>query len=772
MKPKTACMHKKPCLSFCWLPERQPASLPASNGCSLSQSGPGLAAGLLVLLLATGSASAEVAPQCRQQFDDGAPPASANIDIEPGQTLISADSSRIGDALTVFEGDVVIRQGQRSIVTDMASYDKTDGELVLGGNIRLDTDNMQFRAKRANINTNHRNAVLQQTEYIIDASNLYGSADEVFIDDDDTLLTTLQQSTLTSCRPEQQDWLLSADTIVLNHNDQYGSADHVVIEFMGVPFFYTPYLAFPIGDKRRSGLLIPEWSDSTSRGFELVLPWYWNIAPNQDATLAPRIMQNRGLQLDVQYRFLTRSTRGELKSAYLANDKITGEKRYRILYKQTSRLSERLRLKLDIQDVSDVNYFADFSNSLSDTSQTHINRSAELLYRYSNWNSRLRVQSYETVNPGIALANRPYRKLPQWTITGTESLTDNGLQLAMKSEWVQFEHDDSSKTTGSRLHIAPTLSWPLLSSAAYIRPAVQLNYTRYNVQGGNGNATDTSSRSLMVSSLDSGLLLERRLDNGLLQTLEPRLFYLYAPFRDQSTLPVFDSNIPTFSFAQLFRNNRFNGIDRIGDANQLTTALSTRLIDPANGNEYFRASLGGIFYFDDRRVSLDNVITEDKTSDLIAELSGNWRNWQTRASIQWNTDIDRSERQNFMLHYQSDNRHIFNLAWRQQAGNNSSGEIEQTDVSFVTPLSPRTVAFARWKYSLVEKQDIDLIFGLGYENCCWSLQILTQRQRLGGTADEYDNSFMFQLVLKGLGSVSGDRLSNTLKNAITGYQPQ
>ena len=715
-------------------------------------------------------------PSCETPFDSSRLAETNSLtdntaQLSAGQVHVSADRSRIEQSLSIFEGDVVISQNRRRILGDSARFDRDRGTLQLQGNIELDTGNMQFQADSARLDMRHDRGELLQAHYLIRQRNLRGQAEHIVIGSDDDnphRLVTLNDSSLSSCPPQQQDWQLSAGRIVLDLDDEYGSANDVVLEFMGIPFFYTPYMEFPIGDKRRSGLLAPQWSDSSSRGFELVVPWYWNIAANQDATLAPHIMRKRGVQLDTRYRFLTRSTRGELRSAWLANDKQTGRARYHTEYLQRSKLSDSLSLNIDIRNVSDINYFTDFSNTLSETSQTHLNRSITLQYRAGDWNSRLRVQTYETVNPAIAPANRPYRRLPQWTLAGSEALTDNGLQLKLRSEWVVFDHKDSSKTTGSRLHLAPTLEWPLQAPAWYLRPALQLNATRYNVEDGSGNALALDDRILPVSSLDSGLLFERKLDNGLLQTLEPRLFYLNAPFREQSALPVFDSSTPTFNFAQLFRNNRFNGIDRIGDANQLTVALSSRLLDPDTGDEYFRASLGQIRYFEDRRVSLGSNIDTSARSALVAELAVNWHRWQSRASVQWNPATDQAERQNFMLHYQSDNRHIFNLAYRQQQSGNTVTDIEQTDVSFVTPLSARTTAFARWKYSLAEQQDIDLILGMGYENCCWSVQVLAQRQRL--TGGEYDNTLMLQLVLKGLGSVAGNRLSKTLSSAITGYQ--
>jgi len=278
--------------------------------------------------------------------------------------------------------------------------------------------------------------------------------------------------------------------------------------------------------------------------------------------------------------------------------------------------------------------------------------------------------------------------------------------------------------------------------------------------------------NVITTSLDAGLLFERNIAGDMIQTLEPRLYYLNTPFKDQSLAPNFDSNIPTLNFSQLFRQNRFIGGDRVSDANQLTTALSTRIIDTASGDEYLQASIGQVLYFEDRKVSLSGTVETDDRSDLVAELGSRWRDWNFRASWQWDEDTSSSERQNFRLRYQSDHNKLFNLAYRRQDNVIATSAIEQSDVSFVTPLTDSVSLYARWNYSFIEHNDIDVIGGIGYDSCCWSLRVIAQRNRISDTTDEFDNSIQFQLVPKGLGSVSGNRLTSTLSNAIPGYYDQ
>jgi LPS-assembly protein len=688
-------------------------------------------------------------------------------------TKISADATRTDkQGSTELTGNVVIEKHELRISADNASYNQDSKDIEISGKVHVDTKTMSFDADQGTVSNEKGSTSFNEVQFFAHETGMRGKASSIVTGDDKT--TELQNASITSCDPDNPGWRLNADNINLDHEDEYGSADNVVLRFQEVPFLYLPYMEFPLGDRRRSGILAPELGDSSSRGTELAVPWYWNIAPNQDATLAPHYMSKRGTGLDAQYRFLTQSTNGQIDGAFLPDDDITGENRYQFEYQQHTRFTQQLKMDIDVQDVSDERYLDDFSSNLSTSSTTHIKRDIKLNYDSEYWRARGLAQTLETLDTTILPSDKPYRRLPQVTLEGKQPLGDAGLAFTLDSEWVDFGHEDDTVVTGSRFTVKPGLHWLTSGPYWFIDPAVKFSHTQYDVEDGNGTKQDLDDRNVSMSSLDAGLFFERDLDSGLVQTLEPQIFYLNVPFRDQDSLPDFDTSVPTFNIAQLFRDNRFNGGDRIGDANQVTLALSSRLISPTTGDEYLRASLGQIIYFEDRKVTLNAGPVEDsRESDLIGELSGNWNDWSLTTSVQWNTETHSSERENFLLHYQSDKQHIFNLGLRTDK-TIVSDEIRQTDLSFVAPISNDFSTFGRWNYSLEDNRDIEVIAGITYDSCCWSVQLLGQRHLNTSTAsaEEYENAFMIQLVFKGMGSVSGKKVSNTLEHAILGYDEE
>ena len=689
--------------------------------------------------------------------------------VDDDRTRISADESTTdADGNALFSGDVRIVHSGNSSRSDTARYNDTTGVLTLEGDVRLNTGTMQLSAERGVLDNSSSVNSFENVDYLLTDRGLRGSADSIETGDSGSRTTVLENSSFTSCPPGDIDWQMDAERLEIDHDEEYGKAEDVSLEFKGVTFFYLPYMEFPIGDRRRSGLLAPEFSTSDSRGFELVVPWYWNIAPQMDAIIAPHYMNERGLQLDTQFRYLTRSTRGNLETAYLHEDDVTGETRYLAGYEQQSNLTKTLALELDINDVSDIDYFDDFSNSISTTSQTHLERTAKLTNWHRYWRSRALVQTYETVDSSIAIANRPYRRVPQLSTRGSYLSEDTGMRYSLDAQFTEFDHELQSNVRGSRLNLTPSISRTWQGAAWYLTPRVDINHISYRLE----DTASPDALNVVSTSLDTGLFFERPLQNGNIQTLEPRLFYLNTPFEDQSLSPNFDSSVPTFSFAQLFRTNRFNGGDRVGDAEQLTAALSSRIISPQTGEESFRISMGQVIYLEDRRVSLGTGTETEQQSDLIAELATRWRDWRFRAGWQWDSTASNSERQNFQLRYQSDDGKLFNLGYRLQDSNIASEVVEQSDVSLVTPLSSSITLFARWNYSFVENEDIDIIGGIGYESCCYALQLIARRNRIDSTLDEFDNAILFQLVFKGLGSVTGNTLTETLTNAIPGYEEQ
>lgn len=695
-------------------------------------------------------------------------------DDEIDNTEISADRTESSsDGATTLDGNVIIEQHLLRVTTDHAHYDKNADTIDVKGNIHIDTLTLSLDADVGSVSITESGKQIEfsNVKFFIPDTNMKGRAVSIRAGEADTTQqrSILSNASITSCSLLDPDWLISADEIRLDHVDEYGSADGVVIRFKNVPFLYTPYIEFPTSNRRRSGLLFPEFGTSSSRGAELAVPWYWNIAPNQDAVITPRYMEKRGLELGGNYRLLTQSTESELKGAFLNEDDITQENRYQVRYQQHTNLLPNLQFDTDLQGISDSEYFNDFTNSLGSTSQTHLFRNASLGYNLDNWHAKALVQDIQTIDTSTPVSDRPYNRLPQITFDGDTAITKSPLLFTFDSELVDFAHEDDAKITGSRVTLRPGLSLPLRGTSWFLEPAVKFSHTQYDVGNDVGPNQTVPDRDLPISSVDAGLFFERTLDNGYQQTLEPRLYYLNVPYEDQRSTPIFDTSFTEFSVAQLFRDNRFIGGDRIGDANQLTLALTTRLLNPATGNEFIRASIGRIIYFEDRKVSLDDSVDTARQSDIIAEFNTIWNRWQTNIDIQWDTANNQLSKENYFLHYQSDARHLLNLGYRKRLDDNGVN-IEQTDTSFVYAFNREYSGIARWNYSLKNDKNLDSIAGIAYDSCCWSLQLLAQRRIQNSTSSNaYDNALLVQFVFKGLGSLSGSSTRTTLEQSIYGY---
>ena len=703
-------------------------------------------------------------------------------DDERDNTQISADFTETSrDGSTSLDGNIVIERHLIRVTADHANYNKQDDEITLSGNIFIDTQNMSLNADSGTVSTNGEDTdngtqgKFNNIVFFIADSNMNGKAESIHSreNNDGVNRSTLINASITSCNLHKPDWLISADEIELDHDDEYGSAEDVVIRFKDVPFMYVPYMEFPTSDKRRSGFLFPQAGTSSSRGLELSVPWYWNIAENHDAVITPTYMEKRGLELGGKYRYLTRSTTGELQGVYLPDDNITSEDRYQYRYLQRSQIISNLSFSADIHDISDSDYFNDFSNNLGTTSLTHLDRNATLRYDLGNWNMKAMIQDIKTIDDNAPLDTRPYERLPQVTLAGDEVIANSPLLFTLDSEYVDFTHEDDTKTTGARLTVRPGLSLPLSGAAWFLKPELKFSHTQYDVGTETGTTQTVDDRDLPISSVDAGLFFERFLSNGYQQTLEPRLYYLNVPYEDQDNIPLFDTSIPKFTVAQLFRDNRFVGGDRIGDTNQMTVALTSRILNQSTGDEILRASIGQIYYFEDRKVSLSgNSIDTDKQSDVIAELDIKWRRWQSNIDLQLDVSRNEISQENYFLHYRSDDRNLFNIGYRKLLLDDSSQvDIEQTDTSFIYGINKNYSAIARWNYSLKDSRSIDTILGVAYDSCCWSIQLLSQRLlRNSTTVNEYDTAILVQFVFKGLGSLSGSRAQNTLEQSIYGYR--
>jgi LPS-assembly protein len=427
-----------------------------------------------------------------------------------------------------------------------------------------------------------------------------------------------------------------------------------------------------------------------------------------------------------------------------------------------------LQTSVVARNVSDDRYFEDLGSSLVKASQSNLERTAEATYHGSFWGLGLKLQDFQTVDPALTRADKPYKQLPQVVFNAAPESRLLGLKFSTHAEANYFTHSDGDIIKGSRVDVQPRVSLPVHRAAWYLDPAVSLRHTAYDLDNASPGEDDSPSRTTPVASLDAGSFFERSShwgDTRFVQTLEPRLFYLYVPDKNQDDIPVFDTGDYDFNFWTLFRENRFSGPDRMGDANQLAVALTTRFLDPDNGVQRFSASLGSLFYFSDRNVTLPGEPEEtDDSSNIVGEITLNLaRNWTAKSELQWNPHSSSTARSDQHLQYRAGPRKLINLAYRYR-----DDIQEQTDISFLWPLSQSWHMVGRWYYSLKSSETIETLAGLGYESCCWGAQ-LVGRSFINDDSDSRNTAIFFQLEIKGLGRL-GKKVDSALEHGILGYE--
>lgn len=691
------------------------------------------------------------------------------------ETRISAEEvqNAAGD-ITIFNGNVLIERDQLRLRADHATFNKTMQKLEIDGNVHIDSIDMAIDSDKGWLDLNNNTGKFNNSIYTSPSSHLQGKTPTLTIASEKE--TILIDSRFSSCPQGNEDWHLDTAFLKLDQVEEEGTAKHAVLWFKNVPIFYSPYIKFPLGDKRRSGFLFPTLGTSGARGFEISVPWYWNIAPNQDAILTPRYMRDRGHQLNTNYRYLTHSSEGQLDIEYLADDEKLNIDRHLVKFNNDTSFTDHLSLNLNASDASDEDYLNDLGSSIAVSNTTHLERTATLTYSNEPWTVTTLAQTYETIDKTIAQTSRPYRRLPQIQANASDNFSDSDLEWTLSTEWVEFDHEKSDqKTTGSRFDFYPKLNWPLQGSAWFFTPSVGVRHTQYDLTDSSGAKINIDDRSLTISSLDTGLFFERDINNNYIQTLEPRLYFLHVPFEDQTAIPIFDTSEFDFTFESLFRDSRFSGADRVGDTEQVTLAITSRFLNTDTGKELLSLNIGQIYYGEDRRVSLDNIDKTESKSDIISEISGQWRDWTTRATVQWNPDRKEVDKRNLQIHYKNDDQEIFNIGYRYRRDlNDETQSLEQTDISLSWPITNRYTLLGRWNYSITEKKDIDTIAGIEYNSCCWAMRLVSQRfiREDSNNKDFHDTTIMFQLILKGFGSVTDKETTNTLKNAILGYQSE
>lgn len=690
-----------------------------------------------------------------------APPRDGGVAV--GETRIRADQVGGTQQRFVLEGNVVIERGDERLRADTVVYDKRRNRAEAEGDVILRQPGLEIRGSSGYTQIRGERGEFNDTRYALPDYNARGEAKR--IERIDASVSRLEQATYTTCPTERRDWELKSRDVKLDQGAGTGTAKHVRLELKGVPVLYAPWLSFPIDRRRKSGFLLPSVGSALETGTDARIPYYWNIAPNRDATITPRYMEKRGVQLQGEYRYLYRRSEGELQFAHLPEDDLFKDDRSLFSYRHQGRL-ERLYVDADLNHVSDERYFEDLGDSLSLSSITHLQQRVDLRYSYQRWSLLGRLQAFQP----LAGAGESYRRLPQLLARADLPSRARPVVYHAYAEAVNFEHAED-RVSGTRLDLKPGISLELHRPAWSLIPTLSLRHTRYALTEPQAGQPQDPSRTTPIFSVDGTLFLER--DTGLggrqfLQTLEPRLYYLYVPFDEQDDLPRFDTARLDFSFAQLFRDNRFSGADRQGDANQLGLALTTRYLERDSGRERLRAGIGQIVYFRDREVTLVSSEPPQTVgrSSLVGELSAAvWPHARAEAGLQWDPHDERAEKAVVSYHYERGNRRILNAAYRFRRD-----DLEQTDVSLLWPLGRRWHVLARWNYSLRDERTLEGFAGLEYDACCWAVR-LVGRQYVNDAEGEENQAVYLQLVLKGLGRL-GENVDTLLERAVLGYRAQ
>ena len=695
-------------------------------------------------------------------------PKKTPADSKESPTVITADSveSRQGQILEA-TGNAVLRKDDQMIRADHLLFLQQSNELFAEGSVRLQKSDAAASGPSLKLNLNNSTGEMAQPSFTLTDSNVRGNAETLHLEGKQ--LYSFDKASYTSCPAGNDDWLLKMGELDLDRNTQIGTAYNARIEFMGVPILYTPWMNFPLNDRRRSGMLGPVLGSTNKGGSEITIPVYLNIASNYDATLSPRFIEKRGTLYDNEFRYMGNSYTGKIDYDELQNDKVAQRNRSHSSLLHAQDFGTGFTGMVNLNEASDDAYFRDLSSTPSIATQKHLLREGAVSYAGGWWTASARAQSYQTLQDPEALVPLPYRRLPQVNL-GAQRVV-GGAVVGLSAEYVNFYHPTS--LNGSRAVLYPSVTYPLVNDPAYyLTPKLGVHNTQYSLGEFNQAEKSVYDRSVPIFSLDSGMTLERDFtayDNAYVQTLEPRLYYVAIPYVNQDMLPNFDTTPAVFSFMQMFTENRFIGNDRIGDADQITAALTSRLLDSDTGNELLRVAIGERFSQTTPRVILGVPTATTNQSDILLSVSGRMSNTISLDSLaQYNPKQSRTEMFAATARYRPEAGKVFNLGYRYtfNADPDPTKTLKQADVSTQWLLYGRWHMVGQMKYSLQETRTVEALAGLEYNQDCWALRMVAQQ--FATSTRETSTTYFIQLELKELIRVGTDPLS-ALKQSVPGY---
>ncbi len=684
-------------------------------------------------------------------------------DLAEGETRLEANEIASEDTETMrLVGDVSVARKHQKLSADDVLLQKQTEQITANGNVLLQQPGYRVISPHIEIDNRNDTATIEQPSFELSGRHARGSAEKIV--KLDNFRNQYENLLYTACDPDNRVWHLRASELETDQQSGRGSATHTTLYFHDIPFLYLPYFQFPVDDRRLTGMLAPTVGYSEDNGTSLVVPVYWNQAPNYDMTITPAWFDRRGLQINTENRYLFGFGSGQLDLSWL-DDRKLDETRWFQRWRHQSSLPYDIGADLQLAAVSDSKLFDDFDNVAPEYKDIrHLDRHLRLGRSGPVWRSELLWQDYQTLDSTTAIEDRPYSRLPRFTIDARPAAWSGGLQTPMRAEVTAFDREAS--VTGTRAHLVRSLLWSADASWYFFKPRLDLAVSDYRLQDNPGD--NSLQRALPTLGIDTGLIFERDAGSGSkwLQTLEPRLYFLHTPFENQDEFPNFDTALKSSTYDNLFSSNRYNGADRIGDASQVTLGLASRLFAKDDGTELMQLRIGQIYYFEDRRVSLDGSVDTSNSSDAIAEFDM-WPNIETRVSARLVRDQQSGNFDDGQLsmNYRNDGL-VTNLGYYY-----TEDELEQVLASLVYPLNERWTLVAKYQQSLKFDKPVDNLLGFGYESCCWGLKILARQT---GNADEHfaitDNRIFFELTLKGLSS-AGEDIDARLAESIPGYRP-
>ncbi len=763
-------------------------------------------------------------------FEGQAPP-----DVNDPIHASAVDALHIVDHSTTFNGDVKIRQGSRRITSPFISIDDESEIATLGGPITMREPGLLLHGDAATANLFAGTGVVDAATFVMHQGGLRGRAVKLHKLTDNRLL--IEDGDFTRCEPDKNTWSIHGKTINLLADEGYGVARNVTVKIKEVPIAYFPYFRFPLNDERLSGFLMPGIGYISDGGTDISLPYYFNLAPNYDATYTPRSLWKRGLIHEAEFRYLTKRTNNFISGAFIKKDDIYDDRttidlsedgsippfekqdRWLLHTTHSGAWNRNWSTSFTYSAVSDTDYLRDIGGDVGSTATDRatdrvdaslgrntipaLNRNAYVRYRGDKWRSSLLVQGFQLIDP---FAPEQYEKLPSFITSYRD--TYKGLMLDMKFDYTYFAKDNADisgplATTGQRAVFDATVDAPFRNQWGFIIPSLNIIHRKYDLNDVPDLARTSPEITTPSFSLDTGLIFDRYFDafgGEYQQTLEPRLYFLYAGFDEQDDLPQFDAGASTPSYSQLFRKNRFTGYDRIGDAEQLTVGISTSFLFADTGAEFLKASLGQVYYFQDREVLFRPFPSDDPTassSPLFAEMRMRFgKKLSVAGSYEWEPRENRSNRGKFSLRYVSGTRKILNLSYSytspevQQVFRGLIRTAEESDVSFIWPIRGNWSSIGRWNFGWDSDQTIESLIGLEYNDCCWKFRVAYRRflknpRLITITVDDplnpgsdidipflqqrSDSGIFVEIQLKGLANLGG-RLDRLLEDSIPGYR--